>query len=150
MISTWFIETTKINVLWLNQKFPKNILPLRCISLWLCSPRSYPPQTLLIITKIITKLPNPLIHNLWPDITIQVSFPFRRIDLYAASAMAKMCGGLSKISLPGSKHLSTLRVFRERETPRQKCRVRMSWQVLIMRIARGCIIPWSYRHLINM
>ena len=31
---------------------------------------------------------------------MHVSFPFLLIDLYAASAIAKICGGLSKISLP--------------------------------------------------
>ncbi len=42
-----------------------------------------------------------------PEITMQVSRPALFIVLYAASAMAKMCGGLSKISLPckGTIHL---------------------------------------------
>ena len=35
-----------------------------------------------------------------PEITMQVSLPFLRMDLYAASAIANMWGGRSKISLP--------------------------------------------------
>ena len=43
-----------------------------------------------------------------PDITMQVSLPFLLIDLYAASAMAKICGGLSNISRPTIKIIHKL------------------------------------------
>lgn len=37
-----------------------------------------------------------------PEMTMHVSFPLRFIVLYAASPMAKMCGGRSKISRPNN------------------------------------------------